>query len=225
MSSISFDSDDDIHSLSTIHVNNTSNSPTDRRINDINSSSSNIYTPEQIKHFLFIKDQRFYIDNNISTKPLACWWRSFGYVYVKNKKNEFEKINGFISCFKCYSTYRYGSSSGTKHFTEHADRCFPLSSANSTLDERNDSKLVQCKLNQVGFRRKATLTVKEKHQLKELHAKWICTDLRPFTIVQDYGFEHLANMFIKIGKKTPATIQNFMCNLLFTRSCTWNCRC
>ena len=52
--------------------------------------------------------------------------RSFGYVTVKNNNNRFERINGFISCLKCYHTFRYGSTSGTKHFVEHADRCFPL---------------------------------------------------------------------------------------------------
>ncbi|CAF5122495.1 unnamed protein product, partial [Rotaria sp. Silwood1] len=52
----------------------------------------------------------------------------------------------------------------------------------------------QYKLNQVGFRRKAKLTFKQKNELKEVHAQWICTDFRPFTILEDYGFEHLANI-------------------------------
>jgi hypothetical protein len=49
------------------------------------------------------------------------------------------------------------------------------------------------------------VTAKERNQLKDLYAKGICTDLQPFIIVEDYGFEHLASMFIKIGKKTKLT--------------------
>ncbi len=79
---------------------------------------------------------------------------------VKNKNNEFERINRFISCFKYYQTFCYGSSSGTKRFAEHADRCFPSFSASG---EKNDSGLLQCKLSQVGFRRKAKLTLNEKN--------------------------------------------------------------
>jgi hypothetical protein len=130
---------------------------------------------------------------------------------IKNKNNEFQRINGFISCLKCYSTFRYGRASGTKHFIEHADRCFPLVTSDSAANDIADSKLVQRKLDQVGIRRKTKVTLKEKNELKELCAKWVCADLRPFTVVEDYGFEHLASMFIKIGEEnTPKRISVYI---------------
>ena len=59
------------------------------------------------------------VTNNLS-KPLAPWWRSFEYVTIKNENDEFEPINGFISCLKSYPTIRYGSANVTKYFVEHA---------------------------------------------------------------------------------------------------------
>ncbi|CAF4385023.1 unnamed protein product, partial [Rotaria sordida] len=43
------------------------------------------------------------------------------------------------------------------------------------------------------------MTTKEKNEMKDLCAKLFCTDLQQFIIVEDYGFEHLPSMFIKIG--------------------------
>jgi hypothetical protein len=86
MGSISFGSDDNIHLPSTNDLNNTSDSSTNCFVNDSTSSSSNYYTPEQLKHFLFKKDQRFRLDNNKSTKTSASWWRFFEYITIKNKK-------------------------------------------------------------------------------------------------------------------------------------------
>ncbi|CAF2972666.1 unnamed protein product, partial [Rotaria sp. Silwood2] len=144
-------------------------------------------------------NQKYRLVSNDSTKSLAAWWRAFGFINVQNENNKFEQIAGYISCLKCYHTFRYGFKSGTKHFVDHADRCFPLIFSDSIAANTDDSNLVQRKLEQTGFQRKAKLTIKEKNEFKDLYAKWICCDLRPFTIVEDFGFEHLANMFIKIG--------------------------
>jgi len=206
MSSTTFDSDEDIYVLSSADRGNSSNTSSPSILNDL-ASSSNSYTPEQLNRFLLRKNENFRLENNSSTKTLASWWRAFGYVTTKNKRNEFERINGFISCFKCYRTFRYGAASGTKHFFDHADRCVPLTPSNSDAGDGRESKLVQSKLNELGVRSKLKLTVKEKTELKELCAKWVCTDLRPFTIVEDYGFEHLAAMFVKIGEKITQKTQ------------------
>ena len=201
MNSTVSSSDDEIYVLSSADLNDGSSSTySSSLVNDSTSLSSNSYTPEQLNRFLSRKDENFRLENNNSTKVLALWWCSFGYVTVKNNRNEFERINGFISCFKCYRTFRYGSASGTKRFAEHADRCFPLISSNSASNDARGSKSIQYKLNQVGFRSKTKLTVQEKRELRELCAKWIFTDLRSFTIVEDYGFERLVSMFIKIGE-------------------------
>ena len=208
------DSDDEIHVLSSTNRNRYASNTPSRSLHDSTLSSSNSYTSERLSQCLLRKDENYRLENNNSTKTLAHWWRAFGYVNVKNRTKEFERIDGFISCFKCYSTFRYGSSSGTKHFVDHANRCFPLISSNTSTDSgTNDSKLVQSKLSPHGFRPKNTLTLKEKKELNKLCAKWVCADLRPFTIVEDYGLEHLASMFIKIGEtitlKTNSDYTNF----------------
>ncbi len=77
MSSISFDSDDDdicVVSIPDVHD-----------ASKISSSAEKSYTPEQLKQFLLKKDHNFRLENNESKKALAPWWRSFGYVTVKNK--------------------------------------------------------------------------------------------------------------------------------------------
>jgi hypothetical protein len=52
-------------------------------------------------------------------------------------------------------------------------------------------------LHRGGFKRKAKLAEKEQTEIKHLYAKWVCGDLRPFSIVEDKGFERLAQMFIE----------------------------
>jgi hypothetical protein len=103
MSSITFSSDEEIYALSISNRGNASNTFSPSTLNDSTSSSSNSYTPEQLNRFLLRKNENFRL-NNSSTKTLASWWHTFGYVTTKNKRNEFERINGFISCFKAYES-------------------------------------------------------------------------------------------------------------------------
>ncbi|CAF3919288.1 unnamed protein product, partial [Rotaria sp. Silwood1] len=145
--------------------------------------------------------KKFRILNNESTKPLASWWRSFGYPAVQKEKDEFERIPGYISCLKCCHTLLYGPTSGTKRFISHADRCFPLASSCSSGGKGDDPQSTQLKLNQIGFTRKVKLSEKEQNELKHLYANWVCGDLRPYSVVEDKGFKQLAQMFIKIGSQ------------------------
>ena len=59
------------------------------------------------------------------------WWRAFAYPAKLNVNKEFERIHGFISCFRCMNTEIYNNSTDTKCFKEHTDKCFPLS--NTTI--------------------------------------------------------------------------------------------
>ncbi len=67
----------------------------------------------QLQLLLKYEKQKYCISNNESVKPLAPWWRSFGYPAVLNKKKEFQWIFGFISCLKCCHTASYGLKTGT----------------------------------------------------------------------------------------------------------------
>ena len=111
---------------------------------------------------LLVQDPKNCLVANDSSKPSALWWRSFEYVAIKNENDEFERINGFISCLKCYRALYYESASGTKHLVENADRCFPLTSTDHSADVAHGHKLIKYKLNQVGIRKHVKLSLKEK---------------------------------------------------------------
>ena len=104
------------------------------------------------------------------SKVLAPWWRSFGYITIKNENDEFEHIDGFISCLKFYHTFHSGSASGTNHFVEHAKRCFLLTFTDHFADDAHRHELIQYKLNQVDIRKQVKLSLKEKNELKNLYA-------------------------------------------------------
>ncbi|CAF4039435.1 unnamed protein product [Rotaria sp. Silwood1] len=178
------------------------------------TTSSHTYTSNQLQRLLQKEKKKFRILNNESTKPLASWWRSFGYPAVQKEKDEFERIPGYISCLKCCHTLLYGPTSGTKRFISHADRCFPLASSCSSGGKGDDPQSTQLKLNQIGFTRKVKLSEKEQNELKHLYANWVCGDLRPYSVVEDKGFKQLAQMFIKIGENSISDFHK--CSLYFT---------
>ncbi|CAF4222337.1 unnamed protein product [Rotaria sp. Silwood2] len=173
MSSILFDLDDDICLMSTSDPTVSSNTSSSCLADRSTSSSSNFYTSQQLKQMLLKNDENVRLEDNNSTKVLPAWWRSFRYISLKNKKNDFERTTGLIACFKCSSVFRYGPKSRAKHFVAHASRCSPLNSSDSIASDK--------------------LTSKEKNEIKDLYANWICSDLRPFTLVEDYGLERIAS--------------------------------
>ena len=151
MSSITFDSNDEIRVMSSSVPAATSIVCSSHLADRLTGNSSNIYTVERLKRMLLVQAPKIRLVPNHSSKLLVPWWRSFGYVAIKNENNEFERANSFIRCLKCYHTVRYGSASGTKHFMKHANRCFPLTSKDHSTDDIHDHKLVQHKSNQVGI--------------------------------------------------------------------------
>jgi len=50
------------------------------------------YTCDRLQRLLKFEKEKYSILNNTSTKPLASWWRSFGYPAVLNEKKESERI-------------------------------------------------------------------------------------------------------------------------------------
>ncbi|CAF2915108.1 unnamed protein product [Rotaria sp. Silwood2] len=205
-SSASANSHLDISSFSSIDENEISILSSSSISTAVTTSS---YTSNQLQRLLQKEKKKFRILNNESTKPLVSWWRSFGYPAVLNEKDELERIPGYISCLKCCHTLIYGPASGTKRFISHADQCFPLASSCSSGDKVDDPQSTQLKLDQIGFTRKAKLPEKEQNELKHLYANWVCGDLRPYSVVEDKGFEQLAQMFIKIGENSISDFHKY----------------
>ncbi|CAF0973117.1 unnamed protein product [Adineta ricciae] len=197
MNSTSIDLVAEIHSSSSDEENEISFSSVSR----VSSAccTSSLYTNKQIEFFLRTDKQKYRILANENNKKATSWWRSFGFPAVLNEKNGFERIHGYISCTKYYRTSIYGSKSGTKRFIDHANRCSPLSSQ-SIPNQRNPEES-QATLDNIVIKKKAHITTKEQNEIKHLYAKWICEDLRPFTIVENNGFQQLAQTFIRLGSQ------------------------
>ncbi|CAF1608494.1 unnamed protein product [Adineta ricciae] len=104
-----------------------------------------------------------------------------------------------IACTKCYRTSIYGSKSVTKRFIDHANRCSPLLS--QSIPHHRNLEELQATLDNIVIKKKAHITAKEQNEIKHLYAKWICEDFRPFTIVEDNGFQQLAQTFIRLGSQ------------------------
>jgi hypothetical protein len=185
------------------------------------SASSSSYTSNQLQRLLKYEKQKYSILTNESVKSLASWWRSFGYPAILNEENEFQRIPGFVSCFKCCHTSVYGPTSGTKRFISHADRCSPPVPSCSSPGGADDSQSTQLILDNIVLKRKVKLADKEQNELKELYAKWVCRDIRPFSIVEDKGFEELAQMFIRIGKKFFSKFHRFRIFFTSSRCAAW----
>jgi hypothetical protein len=212
----------DVRSFPSVDEDDTSISSFSSTSTAVTTSS---YTSKQLQRLLIKEKQKFRILKNESTKIIASWWRSFGYPAVLNEQDQFERIPGFISCLKCCHTSGYSVNSGTKRFISHADRCFPLVSSCPSADDKNDSQSTQLTLNNIGFKRKLKLTEKEQKDIKELYAKWVCEDLRPYSIVEDKGFQQIAQMFIRMGKNITAALDRFHVNFNLFRCPSWLGRC
>jgi hypothetical protein len=154
---------------------------------------------EQIKNLLTYDKSRYQIIKPTTTSS-APWWRAFGYPAHFNENGQLERINGFISCFKCMSTYIYNSSSGSKRYKEHAEKCSPLSNI-TTSSSINFSSSTQTTLNQNGFTKQVKLNEKDITTIKDLSVEWVCGDLRPFSILDDLGFRKIAQECVRLGKK------------------------
>jgi hypothetical protein len=66
--------------------------PISTSISTAATASSTSYTSDQLQRLLKYEKQKVRILNSESAKPLASWWRSFGYPAVQIKKmnlNEF----------------------------------------------------------------------------------------------------------------------------------------
>ncbi|CAF3851884.1 unnamed protein product [Rotaria magnacalcarata] len=109
----------------------------------------------------------------------------------RNEKGNFERIFGYASCHDCKKTYVYNSNSGTSHLKQHS--CV----LNQDKSSRTNS-MKQTTVEQVLTVQK-TLTDDQSNVVKDLIAGWICTDIRPFSIIEDNGLRLLIQECIRLG--------------------------
>ncbi len=54
----------------------------------------------------------------------------------------------------------------------------------------------------MGFKRLKKINENDVKEIKDLCVRWICGDIRPFSIVEDSGLRNLAQECIRLGKKS-----------------------
>jgi len=172
---------------------------------EISSSNEIPFNSEKIKHLLRSENKTYKVIKNESSSA-STWWNIFGFPAKLDENNEYQRIFGYVSCFKCFQTFIYSSKSGTTRLKEHETKCgkiisvlsSPLSSS-IEIDSPNPSSSTQSILTQHGFRKSRKLNEKDTDHMKLLCAQWISKDLRPFSIIEDSGFRNLAQELILIG--------------------------
>ena len=166
---------------------------------------------EKIRNLLLCDKSNYkIIPNEFSSATL--WWRSPGFPAQLDENDELKIIHESISCLKCMNTQVYNTRSGTKRYKRHADKCFPLSktgqpTSSSTLPlsisfTSAASSSTQTILNHMRFTKRIRFNNKDITKLKALSVKWICGDIRPFSVLDDSRFRDLAQEFVRLDKKT-----------------------
>ncbi|CAF1358132.1 unnamed protein product [Adineta ricciae] len=181
------------------------------------SANRMFFNSERIKNLLLNERQKYRVIEN-KTPSKAEWWRCFGFPAKLNNSNIFERIPGFISCFNCMHTQAYSSTSGTKRFKEHADKCSPKSNlaamssiTTNSSSANSDASLFNLDLpslrlsspsstlNQTEYQHSKKINENDIKGIKRLCVEWVCGSIRPFSIIDDDGLRKLVQECIRLG--------------------------
>ena len=164
-----------------------------------NVPPSSSFSCEQIMHYLKTKTDEYTIIDETREGVKANFWKMFGYPAKKNDTNEMIRIPGFISCRKCRKTFSFNRTTGTSHLNSH--RCVLVTQPSISF---NGSVLRQTSLEKTWASvdmKSVKLSEKEKTTIKDLCSKWICQDIRPFSIIEDDGLQNLIQECIHLGER------------------------
>lgn len=166
------------------------------------SPSIHGYTSRRITQLLKKNPENYKIIKNSKSRLSSTCWQVFGFPAKKSIINdEFVIISGFASCRSCFQSYAFTSSSGTRALNAHP--C--VQELSNVTRQRSSSMNCDETLPKAGSIMKAfkqlKLPDKEIDSIKNLTCKWLCHDMRPFTIVEDIGFRNLLQKCISLGKQ------------------------
>jgi hypothetical protein len=187
--------------LSPISISRVGNAiPRNSNIFLVNSSpfsprNSNKLTCTEIQSNLKTKPNEYVIIENTGKHTSDCW-TLFGFPAIINSNGDSERINGFVSCRKCFSTYSFTSNS--TRFLNHHD-CEASKERGKKL-AANGTPPTQRRLTAFYPAQPVNLKASEIMKIKNLQAEWICQNIRPFSIVEDKGLRRLIQECISIGK-------------------------
>ena len=173
------------------------------------------FTTEQITRLLKTDSSNYKAIKNAKSNLFSVCWKLFGFPVKKSHvKAEFEQIPGFVSCQSCFQTYTFTSSFGTRILNAHS--CVQkLSSCTKKRSSLNNGNASQMKLTKVmKCYKQVQLPEKEINLVKDLTCKWLCQDMRAFSIVEDIGLRNLLQEFIILGKYI-FLMSSFLLNICF----------
>jgi hypothetical protein len=169
---------------------------------------------DEIKRLLSLRIDRFtIIAHGVTKHHLASWWSNFGFAKETIAGETFTVAN-FVSCAKCFTTYRYGSCS-TESISRH--QCDGLTSSSSSSGNSMASDYLFT-LDKHLVKQKNPFRHSEQQHLTKLFCTWICDNLRPISIIEDSGIREICSYFCDLGKFHVVQIyfKYRMINVLFT---------
>ena len=147
------------------------------------------------------RPNEYIIIENTGNHTSNCW-TLFGFPAVININGDAERINGFVSCRKCFGTYSFISNS-TRFLNQHD--CEISKERNKRLASNGTSSSQQCLTTFFSGRPpilKPSEILKpfESLKIKGLGGEWVCHSVRSFSVVEDKGLRRLIQECISIGK-------------------------
>ncbi|CAF1483516.1 unnamed protein product [Adineta steineri] len=163
------------------------------------SSDTQEYSTDKITFRLKNDKSNFkVIENDVRTFKSKCW-KFFEFLARKNEVDEYQRIPGFVSCRQCFKTYTYTSTTGTRQLNSHS--CVVLAPAESQSSITTNTTKQMTLGNVSKNLKQVKVDEKEISNFKTLVSKWICEDLRSFSVVEDNGLGNVFQEFISLGAK------------------------
>ncbi len=151
----------------------------------------------------------------VDKKSKTPIWSVFGLPAKIVGKDKYEIIKKFASCKSCYQTYSYSSTTST--LSHH--KCpmlvkkdqsklknFSISSSTS-----NTSPVVLTRLNAADIKT-MKVSEKQKSSFVTLLSDWVCSSVRPVSIIEDSGLIDLIDHCIQIGRSF--VLSNYILTLI-----------
>ncbi|CAF1438083.1 unnamed protein product [Didymodactylos carnosus] len=163
------------------------------------TSSQVQYGKERIERLLKTEKEKYVVIKNETVRDGTNCWKVFGFPAMKTESDgPLTKIEGFASCRKCFNTYAYTPKTGNTRINGH--KCVQ-DLKNSTNVTKSSSNTAQRSIAQYATPKSIKLCENEAKTIKDLTAKWLCHDIRPFSISEDRGLRELIQQCILLGSR------------------------
>ena len=159
--------------------------------------NKNGYLVDKIKHRLQYNKANYQVIVNTASALKSKCWNVFGFPAKRTETGDFERIFGYVSCRHCYQTYTYATTTGTRLLNSHScvANFLAISSSSTSTQTTTQTTLDTFSKNW----KQIKLSENETNKFKDLVVKWICKDMRPFTLTEDEGLRDIFQQLICLG--------------------------